>query len=244
MLDNRCNRVLTPGRREILPAPEWGWFLDQAHGDYDHLVIGSSLPWLMPPAIHNVESWNEQGADSARPRTAAASERFRRALDMEHWAAFARSFNALTELFRRLGEGGEGAPGHRVGAGGAYSAPASISVLSGDVHHSYVAKADLGPAVRTPVHQLTCSPIHNQVPAVMRPLMRFGWSRAAANGTRVMAVSAGAPRPPLRWRRLAGPYFGNAVSTLRHRGERAEMTIEGTTKDGDLFEVAGVVLRD
>jgi hypothetical protein len=42
MLDNRCNRVLTPGRREMLPAAEWAWFVDQAHGDYDHLVIGSS----------------------------------------------------------------------------------------------------------------------------------------------------------------------------------------------------------
>jgi hypothetical protein len=116
-------------------------------------------------------------------------------------------------------------------------------VLSGDVHHSYVAKADLGPAVRTPVHQLTCSPIHNQVPAVMRPLMRFGWSRVAAKGTRVMASSAGVPKPPLRWRRLAGPYFGNAVSTLRHQGEHADMTIEGTSADGELFTVASVVLR-
>lgn len=243
MLDNRCNRVLTTGRREILPAAEWGWFVDQAHGDYDHLVVGSSLPWLMPPAIHNVETWNEQGADSAKPRIAALSERFRRALDMEHWAAFNRSFNALTELFRRLGEGGDGAPGHRVGAGGAYSAPASISVLSGDVHHSYVARADLGPAVRTPVHQLTCSPIHNQVPAFMRPLMRFGWSRLAASTTRGLARSAGVPKPPLTWRRLAGPYFGNAISTLRHQGRAAEMTIEGTDADGELFEVATVRLQ-
>src|SRR3954469_15289239 len=37
VLDNRCNRVLTPDRREMLPPAEWAWFLDQAHGDYDHL---------------------------------------------------------------------------------------------------------------------------------------------------------------------------------------------------------------
>ena len=47
----------------------------------------------------------------------------------------------------------------------------------------------------------------------------------------------------LTWRRLAGPYFGNAVSTLRHRGTRAEVTVEGTTSDGELFEVATVDLR-
>jgi hypothetical protein len=243
MLDTRCNRVLTPGRREMLPAAEWNWFVDQAHGDYDHLVVGSSLPWLMPPAIHHVEAWNEQQADSSDPRRAAAAERLRRLVDLEHWAAFTRSFNALTELFRRIGEGSAGAPGHRVGAGGAYPAPASISVLSGDVHHSYVARADLGPGMRTPVHQLTCSPIHNQVPAPMRPLMRFSWSRVAAKAMRGLARSAGVPKPPVRWRRLAGPYFGNALSTLRHQGSAADMTIEGTNADGELFEVARVALQ-
>jgi hypothetical protein len=168
----------------------------------------------------------------------------RRTFDLEHWAAFTRSFDALVELFRRLGEGGEDAPGHRVGAGGAYAAPASISVLSGDVHHSYVARAALGPAVRTPVHQLTCSPIHNQVPAVMRPFMRFSWSRVAARVTRGLAKSAGVRRPALRWRRLAGPYFGNAVGTLRHDGVHAFVQVEGTSKDGHLFEVARVSLHD
>ncbi|GAA2544889.1 alkaline phosphatase D family protein [Winogradskya consettensis] len=242
MLDNRCNRVLTPGRREMLPAEEWKWFVDQAHGDYDHLVVGSSLPWLMPPAIHHGEAWNERMADSAGPRRAALAEKIRRAFDLEHWAAFMRSFDALTELFRRLGEGGPSAPTHRVGAGGAYAAPASISVLSGDVHHSYVAAADLGPAVTTPVHQLTCSPIHNQVPAVMRPLMRFSWSRAAAKTMRGVARSAGVSRPAVAWSRLAGPYFGNAISTLHHEGPRAEVKVEGTSKDGDLFIVAELPL--
>jgi hypothetical protein len=244
MLDNRCNRVLTVGRREMLPAAEWSWFVDQAHGDYDHLVVGSSLPWLMPPAIHHLEAWDERLADSARRRPAALAETIRRTFDLEHWAAFTRSFDALGELFRRLGEGGGHAPGHRIGAGGAYAAPASISVLSGDVHHSYVARAELGPGVRTPVHQLTCSPIHNRVPMLMQPLMRFSWSRLAARGVRGLARSAGVPRPMLRWRRLAGPYFGNAVSTLRLDGVHARVRLEGTSKDGMLFEVGAVDLDD
>jgi hypothetical protein len=243
MLDNRGSRVLTPGARAMLPPAEWSWFVDQAHGDYDHLVVGSSLPWLMPPAIHHLEAWNERLADSPNPRTAASAEKIRREFDLEHWAAFGRSFAALGELFRRLGEGGPGAPEGRVGAGGAYAAPASISVLSGDVHHSYVARARLGPGVRTPVHQLTCSPIHNQVPAAMRPLMRLGWSRVAAQGMRALARSAGVKPPTLRWRRLAGPYFGNALSTLRYRGEQAFVQVEGTTKDGELCEVATVPLH-
>ncbi len=197
----------------------------------------------MPPAIHDLEAWDERVADSSRDRLAALGEQMRRAVDLEHWAAFTRSFDALGELFRRLGEGEARAPGNRVGAGGAYAAPASISVLSGDVHHSYVARALMGPGVVTPIHQLTCSPIHNQVPAPMRPLMRLSWSRSTATAMRGLARSAGVRKPALRWSRLAGPYFGNAVSTLRHEGARAVVTVEGTTKHGQLFEVAKVQLR-
>ncbi|MFC3505022.1 alkaline phosphatase D family protein [Micromonospora krabiensis] len=238
MLDNRCSRVLDPGNRAMLPPGEWSWFLDQAHGVYDHLVVGASLPWLLPPGIHHVEAWNERLADSRRPWAARLAEKLRRALDLEHWAAFRRSFEALGATFARIGSGTPGAPGERVGAGPAYAPPASISVLSGDVHHSYVARARFDdPAVTTPVHQLTCSPIHNQVPAGIRPLMRLGWSPGPAAATRALARSAGVRRPGVRWRKLAGPYFGNAVATLVHRGRSAEVTVEGTTSDGHLRPV-------
>ncbi|MBM0236180.1 alkaline phosphatase family protein [Micromonospora sp. ATA32] len=238
MLDNRCSRVLEVGNRAMLPPGEWSWFLDQAHGVYDHLVVGSSLPWLLPPGIHHVEAWNERLADSGRPWVARLAEWVRRALDLEHWAAFSRSFDALGALFVRIGSGTPGAPGDRVGAGPAYAPPASISVLGGDVHHSYVARARFDdPGVRTPVHQLTCSPIHNQVPAGLRPLMRLGWSAGPSAATRALARSAGVRRPTVRWRKLGGPYFGNAVATLEHRGRSAEVTIEGTTSDGHLRPV-------
>jgi hypothetical protein len=94
------------------------------------------------------------------------------------------------------------------------------------------------------VHQLTCSPIHNQVPLPLQPMMRLSWSRAGARAMRGLARSAGLGRPSVRWGRLAGPYFGNAVATLRHAGTEAEVTIEGTTKDGTLFPVARVNLHE
>ncbi|MDG4792553.1 alkaline phosphatase D family protein [Micromonospora sp. WMMD1082] len=239
MLDNRCSRVLLPGHRAMLPPGEWSWFVDRVHGDYDHLVVGSSLPWLLPPGIHHVEAWNEKLADSARPWVAGLAERLRRGLDLEHWGAFRRSFDALATLFARIGAGAPGTPDDRKGAGPAYPPPASINVLSGDVHHSYVARVRFADrAVRTPVHQLTCSPIHNQVPAGMRPLMRLGWARGPAGAARALARTAGVRRPLVKWRKLAGPYFGNAVATLTHAGRGAEVVIEGTTDDGHLREVA------
>ncbi|MGW0433981.1 alkaline phosphatase D family protein [Micromonospora sp. NPDC003197] len=250
VLDNRCSRVLEPGQRAMLPPGEWAWFTDQAHGHYDHLVVGSSLPWLLPPGIHHLEAWNERLADSSHRWVAWLSERVRRGLDLEHWAAFHRSFEALAALFARIGAGdqvGTGdqvGAGNQVGAGPAYAAPASISVLSGDVHHSYVARARFTDPVLTPVHQLTCSPIHNQVPAAMRPLMRLGWWRGPTGATRALARSAGLRRETVRWRKLAGPYFGNAVGTLVHRNAVAEVLIEGTDKDGRLRTIAQRVLTD
>ena len=234
VLDNRCSRVLDAKHRAMLPPTEWSWFVDRANGSYDHLVVGSSLPWLMPSAIHHLEAWNERLADSDQPRVAAFAERLRRALDLEHWAAFQRSFNALAMLFARLGTGPQGASGDWKGTGPAYPPPASISVLSGDVHHSYVARARFPAGMNTPVHQLTCSPIHNQVPAVMRPLMRLGWWRGPATAARALSRSVGIPKAMIRWRRVSGPYFGNAVSSLLHRGRSAEVMIEGTAKDGEL----------
>jgi hypothetical protein len=73
--------------------------------------------------------------------------------------------------------------------------------------------------------------------------MRLSWSRAG----RVRRALWPGPRayrePAWRWARLAGPYFGNAVSTLRLQNGSAVVTVEGTTVDGDLFKVATVPLR-
>jgi hypothetical protein len=228
VLDTRASRVLDPAHRAMLPDGEWDWVVGQALGDVQHLVVGSSLPWLLPPGVHYLEAWNERLADSPRRWVAAASEKLRRGVDLEHWAAFRRSFEALAGLLAQVGSDA--------------GAPASISVLSGDVHHSYVARADLGPDVRSPVHQLTCSPLHNQVPAPMRPLLRLGWLRTPTLVAAALARTAGLPSPSVRWRRLAGPYFGNAVSTLVHSGRAARVIIEGTTKDGHLRPVAELPL--
>ena len=135
---------------------EWAWFLDQAHGDYDHLVVGSSLPWLLPPAIHHLEAWNERLADSRRARVARAVARSCAARST--WSTGRRSGAPSTRWpscspARRGRPGRSGAPGRRRPA---YAPPASISVLSGDVHHSYVARADL--ATRRWPRRCTSSP--------------------------------------------------------------------------------------
>ena len=233
MLDNRCGRVLMPGRRAMVSPTEWAWFASVVAGDdvdYEHLVIGSSLPWLMPYAIHDLEAASERWAESDSRLVASFGERTRRALDFEHWAAFGASFDDLAATLAAIGSGD--------------SPPASISVLSGDVHHSYVARAAYGPDVRTPVYQLTCSPVHNRVPGAIKPLMRSAWHRRGKRIGRVLARRAGAVRPLVSWRKLAGPFFGNAISTLCLDGRSASVTIERTDVDGALIPMARTSLTE
>jgi PhoD-like phosphatase len=231
VLDNRAGRELRPGRRAMLPDTEWQWVVDTVGGGgYDHLVIGSSLPWLMPPAIHHIETMDERLCDSPRPWVSGPAERARQALDLEHWAAFARSFDALAALLTQVGS--------------APDAPSTISVLSGDVHHSYAARADLGPDVKCRVHQLTCSPVHNGLPRAIKLATRMAWSRGAARGTRRLARLAGTPAPSVRWRLAYGPFFGNAVGTLIHRGRDAYALLEGTTNKAWLKRLGATRLHE
>ncbi|GAA2334200.1 alkaline phosphatase D family protein [Dactylosporangium salmoneum] len=232
VVDNRAARQLEQGKRAMLPDSEWAWFVKQLPGDYDHLLIGSSLPWLLPPAIHHLEAATERLAESPRPWLGRLGEKLRQAVDLEHWAAFGRSFDALSALLGQI------AAGH----GGVSPAPATINVLSGDVHHSYAARADLGPEAVSAVHQLTCSPVHNDMPKLVRPAMKFGWNPPAARMMRSLARTLGLRKPPVRWRKTAGPYFGNAVGLLLLEGRSAHVTIEGTRPDKSLGEVASLKL--
>jgi hypothetical protein len=232
VLDNRAARELEQGKRAMLPDTEWAWLAKQLPGDYDHLLIGSSLPWLLPPAIHHLEAATERLAESPRRWVGRFGEKLRQAVDLEHWAAFGRSFDAFSALLAQIG----------AGQGGVSPAPATISVLSGDVHHSYAARAELGPEVTSAVYQLTCSPVHNDMPKLVRPAMKFGWNPPAARLMRSLARALGLRKPVVRWRKTAGPYFGNAVGLLLHEGRSAHVAIEGTRPDKTLAEVAALKL--
>lgn len=221
VIDSRCGRVLDTERRSMVSEAEFGWIEEQAAGDYDHLLVGTSLPWLLARALHDIEAWNEQlAAGTKGRRMSRVAERFRRGADLEHWAAFRLSFDRLAELFACVGRG------EHAQAGG--QPPASVCVLSGDVHHAYVAQAQFpDPRVRSAVYQLTCSPVHNYVPRAMQVAFRLAWSRAAERGMRFLLDRVSkVPRQPLTWSRLAGPCYGNEIATLTLDGRAARVVIE------------------
>ncbi|MGI5375068.1 alkaline phosphatase D family protein [Streptomyces sp. CA-251387] len=218
MVDTRAARVLDEDARSMLDPGEARWLREQvldARGSYDHLLIGTSLPWLLPHLVHDAEAWNAALCRGERgERWAQFGERLRRRADLEHWAAFPASFDALAAL---IAEAGSGA-----------GAPATVCVLSGDVHHAYVAEPSWprGEGPDAGVFQLTCSPVHNAVPLAIRLGFRFGWSAFARVLGRRIAGHGGCPRPPIDWRRTGGPWFGNQLMTLTLRGRSARLRLE------------------
>ncbi|MEU2793440.1 alkaline phosphatase D family protein [Streptomyces sp. NPDC007100] len=223
MVDTRASRVLDEGRRAMLDPAEARWLRDAVladHGAYDHLLIGSSLPWLLPNLVHDAEGWNAALCAGARgPGWARRSEGLRQRADLEHWAAFPESFAALTGLLSEAGSG-EGAP-------------ATVCVLSGDVHHAYVAEPHWhdGTEPDGRVLQLTCSPVHNSIPASIRAGFRFGWSRAGRRLGHALARHARLDRPPIGWRRTGGPWFGNQLMTLTLHGRAARLRLDQARRE-------------
>ncbi|WP_046728366.1 alkaline phosphatase D family protein [Streptomyces humi] len=236
MVDTRAARVLDEQSRAMLDPGEAGWLREQALADresYDHLLVGTSLPWLLPHLIHDLETWDAALCRGERgPRWARFGERLRRAADLEHWAAFPASFAELAALFARTGSGPE--------------APASVCVLSGDVHHAYVAEPawPTGTAPRSRVVQLTCSPVHNSVPPTIRAGFRFGWSAPARFLGRRLTRHGRCPRPPVTWRKAGGPWFGNQLMTLTLHGRSARLRLERARRDGTLTTVRETILTE
>lgn len=244
MIDTRAARVLDEQSRAMLDADEVRWLREAALPDqglaekesYDHLLICTSLSWLLPPLIHDAEGWNaalcrgERGA-----RWARFGEVLRRRADLEHWAAFPDSFELLTRLIAEVA-GGDAA---------------TVCVLSGDVHHAYVAEPtwpacpDLPDLPDLPdgaqpysaqpearVLQLTCSPLHNSIPRSVQLGFRFGWSRAGRRLGHALARHGRVGRPPVDWRRTGGPWFGNQLMTLILRGRSASLRLDQARTTG------------
>ncbi|MCM3808864.1 alkaline phosphatase family protein [Streptomyces sp. DR7-3] len=258
MVDTRAARVLEEGRRAMLTDKELIWVREQAmdglggasgfpgpgpegpgapgpegpgaigpeepgvRGGYDHLLLGTSLPWLLPHFVHDVEAWNASVCGGRRGgRWARIGEDLRQRGDLEHWAAFPESFDALTDTIAAVG----GAPG----------APATINVLSGDVHHAYVATPDWSrwPSrpPRSQVRQLTCSPVHNSIYASIRLGFRFGWSAAGRALGRVFKRHGRVPHSHLSWHKTGGPWFGNQLMTLTLQGRSAHLRLDQAQSD-------------
>ena len=236
MIDSRNGRILDDGAHLMLGDEEFGWVEEQVRdgaGAVEHLVLGTSLPWLLPHAIGDLQSVVSAAAEGPGWR-GRLGETVRQGADLEHWQAFRPSFDRFTRMVTAAATGPD--------------APVSVTVLSGDVHHSYAARVDLpGPGDdpgrgAAAVHQLTCSPVHNVVDWFIRPGFRLGWSRTIARLTGAWARRSGVPPVDVAWHKLCGPLFGNTIATLELDGPRAAVSFAQPRSAGTLVEVARLEL--
>ncbi len=230
-VDSRAGRVLEADRRAIVDEEEWDWIVEHCTGDFDHLLVATTVPFLLSPGFDRLEAWNERLCDGAwGSLIARASERLRRAVDFDHWAAFQFSFAKMRDLLAEVAKGQRG------------KKPSSIVVLSGDVHHAYLCELGLeGEAAgRSPIYQAVCSPYRNPLEKNERRVVRAGFGRPLGAISSGLAKLAGAPDPRCRWRLREGPCFDNQVSTLTLDGTRStirlERTVPGETDDEGLVE--------
>ncbi len=201
VLDSRAARELDPARRALVDDVETAWLDERMRGGFRHLLIGTSLPFLLPPGLHHVESWDEAIAEGAWGRLAAGvGERLRQAFDLEHWGAFQRSFRQVAEMATEVADGKRG------------EAPESVTFLSGDVHFSYISEVERSSGSR--IVQAVCSPIRNPMHVALRTfnaVLAYGIvTKLAAR----LARTAGVGGPPFHWSGIEGPWFDNCLASL------------------------------
>src|SRR3954447_20993583 len=179
--------------------------------------LATTLPVLMPPALHWLEAWDEAIAEGAwGGRWAKIGEKIRRGLAPEHGSPFQESFLRLIDLVRDVGSGRRG------------EAPASITFLSGDIHNAYLARAHFRPEdeVKSAVWQGVCSPIRNPLNSKERRMFRIAASRPAHKLAKALAHRAGVKDAPVRWKLETKPSFDNQISTMDWQDKWAELTLE------------------
>lgn len=211
VVDSRAARVLHEDGRSMLDPVETQWLDKQMTGDCSHLLIGTSLPFLLPMGLHHLEAWNEavvSGAWGEGP--AKLAEKLRRAMDLEHWAAFEEGFEQVAQMALEVADGRRGTP------------PRTITFLSGDVHNSYVAEAQTEAGTR--ILQVVCSPIRNPLPPVFRAANMLASHRGAEVVGGPLAKGAQAAATPFTWRTLAGPWYDNNLGILRMDGDSMRVT--------------------
>ena len=223
VLDSRAARVLSDGRRQMIDDDEWDWIVEHSSGAFDHLVVASTLPVFIAIGVHHLQAWNEALCAGSWGRLAAnLSERLRRAVDLEHWAAFNRSFEELCDWLRHVARGADGV-----------APPSSVLLLGGDVHYSSISEIDLGSEQRSRVHQLVCSPFRNPLSAKERRVVQVTASRGAARVFAKLAVWAGVDRPSATWKPLRRPTFENAISELMLDREDARVVVRRSPREGE-----------
>jgi len=223
VIDSRAARELRPDGRSMLDADELQWVDDTLRGGVRHLFVGTSLPFLLPPGLHDFEAMDEVAAQGAYGRVVGRfAERLRRSIDLEHWAAFNQGFDEVFDLVMQVARGERG------------PAPQTITFLSGDVHNSYLAEVSdpLRLGAQSRIVQAVCSPIRNPMPRGVRAVMSL-FAKSLVRPMRFIAQrSPRVPDPAYPWTVTDGPWFDNNIALVTVRPDALDLTwVTGVVED-------------
>jgi phosphodiesterase/alkaline phosphatase D-like protein len=221
VLDSRAGRQLEEGKRRIMSTEEWDWVKGKADGERSHLLLGSSLPILLPYGMHDIEAWSEAIGDGAwGKRFKPFGEKVRTMANLDHWACFQKSYREVEQLIIDIASGNCGEP------------PESIVMFGGDVHHCYVSEVAM-PAesgtVHTKIWHAVCSGLRKELQLNERLVLGLGHTWIAAKLGRLLAATAEVRPPRLSWQMTTRPRFRNQIGTLEIAGGEVGMRIEQAT---------------
>jgi hypothetical protein len=243
VVDSRAARVLDPAQRSMLHPGAKRWLDEEMRGGCRHLLVATSIPYLLYPGLHHLEAWDEALVAGAWGRLGARlGEKLRRFVDLEHWAAFRRDFHDVAQMAVSVACGERG------------TAPETVTFLSGDVHHSYLCEVDRvhgrpREELRSRIVQAVCSPIRNRLPGFMRFALVVMSVGLAGPPAAAVAWLARVPRRPFTWRSTRRPWFDNNVALLECTDDGLALSWHtGVVEDSDpghpaLREVEAVLLE-
>ena len=193
---------------------------------------------MVPGGLHGLQIWNAALCEGAWGRFAARiSERIRRSLDLEDWPAFEHSFAQMLALIGEIATG--------TGSSSGITPPATVSVLSGDIHFSYVAEVSYPeqPTVHSRVYQLVSSPIRNTLSRNERRAMKFGMGNTGGRIGRILQRSVRVRASQASWKLTHGPEFANELGALTLDGRSAELVLERARPDDNGDPILEEVVR-
>ncbi len=217
----------------MMSVDEWQWVKDRSDGDFDHLLLASSVPFLLPDGMHDVEAWSEAVTNGAwGKRMAPLGEKVRIGANLDHWACFQQSYRELEQLVIDVATGECGD-----------EPPETIVMMGGDVHHCFLTDVTLPTEAhhaQTKVWHAVCSGLRKELQLSERLVLAFGHTWLAAKIGRALAAAANVRPRRLGTRITTRPRFRNQIGTLEIAGGEVGIRIEqaaGSWRDPQLRTV-------
>ena len=210
VIDCRNGRVLDPGHRSMVDADEWAWIVEQCRADARSPADRHVAAGVLAGRDRTTSSGGTRRCATGRGVASGSNRRTRprRALDLEDWPAFGRSFDALGRLLAERRQPPTVPTRRR-----------RSRVLSGDIHFSY--HAELHFPADHPVAQPRAP--DRQLADTQRPPTRTSERRCAWRCQRRRAASRTRPAPGTGGRRTDGAVGARPRTGVRQLPRRAEV---------------------